>query len=530
MYTGQKIWVGRGGADSFLLPSMANRHGLIAGASGTGKTITLKVLAESFSDMGVPVFLSDIKGDLAGMCLPGEASASLDKRLEKFGLTDFSYQSYPVCFWDVYGKNGHPVRTTVSDMGPLLLARLMGLSDVQQGVLEILFRIADDKGLLLLDLKDLKAMLQYASDHRDDLSKDYGNMSPQTLSALLRDVLVLESNGGSQFFGEPALDIQDWIKTDVSGRGYINILDCTELFLNPLLYATFMLWMLNELFESLPEAGDLEKPRLVFFFDEAHLLFDDMPKALIQKIEQVVKLIRSKAVGVYFISQSPSDLPDEVLAQLSNRVQHALRSYTPAEQKAVRTAAQTFRPNPAFDTAQAISELGTGEALVSFLDEEGRPGIVDRAMILPPQSRMGTIPPQVRQDIMNCSEMGAKYAQTLDRYSAYENLQHQQQLEEEAIANQKAAEAAAKQAQEAEKIRQKELIQQQRELARLSAAEERERQKILRSAALEQRREQQRQQRELERMFTSAASGFTGSFGREIGKTIARGLFGSRRR
>lgn len=530
MYTGQKIWVGRGEGDAFLLPSMANRHGLIAGASGTGKTITLKVLAEAFSDMGVPVFLSDIKGDLAGMCLPGEASDSLNKRLERFGLADFLYQSYPTCFWDVYGKKGHPVRTTVSDMGPLLLSRLMDLSDVQKGVLEVIFRIADDKGLLLLDLKDLKAMLQYVSDNRASLSKDYGNMSAQTLSALLRNVLVLEDNGGDQFFAEPALDIEDWMKTDISGRGYINILDCTELFLNPMLYATFMLWMLNELFERLPEAGDLDKPRLVFFFDEAHLLFNDMPKALLQKIEQVVKLIRSKAVGVYFISQSPSDLPDEVLAQLGNRVQHALRSYTPAEQKAVRTAAQTFRPNPAFDTAQVISELGTGEALVSFLDEEGRPGIVDRVMILPPQSHMGTIADEVRKDVMDCSEMGAKYDESIDRYSAYENLQHQQDLDEQTQLEQEEARKKAALEEETEKNLQREQIVRQRQLAKEAAAAERERQKELRAAALEQRRQQQRQQKELEQLITSAANGLSGSFGRELGKTIARGLFGSRRR
>ena len=360
-----KIWIGRGGEDCYLLPSMANRHGLITGATGTGKTISLKVLAESFSAIGVPVFLADVKGDLAGMCRAGEVTSALEKRLEFFGLADFPYQEFPTCFWDLYGQKGHPIRTTVSDFGPILLSRLMELTDVQQSVLEMLFRIADDKGLLLLDMKDLRSMIRYASEHRAEYLAEYGNMTPQSLGALQRKVLVLEDNGGGLFFGEPALDIRDWMKYDLAGRGYINVLDCTELFLHPTMYATFMIWLLNALYETMPEIGDPEKPRLVFFFDEAHLLFETMPRAIITKLEQVIRLIRSKGIGVYFITQTPADIPDNILAQLSNKIQHALHAYTPKDQKAVRTAAESFRPNPAFDTATAISELRTGEALIS---------------------------------------------------------------------------------------------------------------------------------------------------------------------
>ena len=529
MHADHKIWLGRGDKDCYLHPAMANRHGLIAGASGTGKTITLKVLAESFSDMGVPVFLADIKGDLSGMCVPGQSSAALEKRLAHFGLTQFPYQAFPTCYWDVYGKGGHPVRTTISDMGPLLISRLMGLTDIQQSVLESVFRIADDQGLLLLDMKDLKAMLQHVSEHRKEYITDYGNMSPQSLGAVLRNVMVLEDNGGDIFFGEPALDIYDWMKNDVSGKGYINILDCTQLFLNPTLYATFMLWLLNELFERLPEAGDLDKPKLVFFFDEAHLLFDDMPKALMQKLEQVIKLIRSKGVGIYFITQSPSDIPDVVLAQLSNRVQHALRAYTPKEQKAVKVAAETFRPNPAFDTVTAITQLGTGEALVSTLDEEGRPSMVEKATIMPPQSLMGPVAAEVRADVMECSEMGPKYDQLLDRYSAYENLEQQNQLQAQREA-QAAALAEQQKAAEAQRLaHEKEYAALQRQWAEEAAAAEREHQKQLRKLQEQQRKEEERKKKEMQKILTSAARGFSSSIGRELGKSIIRGLFGSRK-
>lgn len=428
MFINDKIWIGRGDEDCFLLPNMANRHGLICGASGTGKTITLKVLAESFSAMGVPVFLADIKGDLSGMCQSGEMTESLAKRVAKFGFTDgFPFQSFPTCFWDVYGEKGHPVRTTISEMGPSLLSRLMALSDVQDSVLASIFNIADDHGLELIDMKDLKAMVQHVAANVKDYISEYGNMSTQSLGALLRNINVLDSEGGNIFFGEPAIEIEDWMKYDVSGQGYINILDCTELFHHPTLYATFMLWLLDELFEKLPEVGDPEKPKLVFFFDEAHLLFRDMPKALLAKIEQLVKLIRSKGVGIYFITQNPMDVPDCVLAQLSNRIEHALRAYTPKEQKAVRVAAETFRANPLFNTADAISELGTGEALISCLDEKGIPSIVQRAKVLCPQSTMGECDPSLRAQVLDDSEMGPKYNESVDNYSAYEALQQLQE-------------------------------------------------------------------------------------------------------
>ena len=388
MFTDNKIWLAQSDKRLFLLPNMANRHGLIAGATGTGKTVTMKVMAESFSEMGVPVFLADIKGDLTGMCKPGKDSADMQARIQRFGIEDFSYHGYPTRFWDIFGEVGHPVRVTVSSMGPVLLSRLLGLTEIQSGVLNIVFKVADDNGLLLLDLKDLRAMLQFVGENRAEFTVEYGNVSAASIGAIQRALLAFEQEGGELFFGEPELDITDWMATDVNGRGYINVLSSQKLIQSPTVYATFLLWMLTELFERLPEVGDLDKPKMIFFFDEAHLLFNGMPKALLQKIVQVVKLIRSKAVGVYFISQSPSDIPGDVLAQLSNRVQHALRAYTPDEQKAVRAAARAFRANPAFKTEDAIMELGVGEALVSFLDEEGIPSIVERASILPPQSLM----------------------------------------------------------------------------------------------------------------------------------------------
>lgn len=405
MYAKGKIWIGKGAIPVYLLPQMANRHGLIAGASGTGKTFTLKVLAESFSDLGVPVFLADIKGDLAGLAVKGDGD------------------SYPVQFWDLFGQNGHPVRTTISEMGSLLLARILGLNDTQTSVLNLVFRIADEKGLLLSDLKDLKAMLQYTGENGKEFTLTYGNIPKQTIGAIQRSLIALEDQGGELFFGEPALDIFDWMKTAYDGRGFINILHSVTLYQSPSLYSTFLLWMLSELFEALPEAGDLEKPKMVFFFDEAHLLFRDAPKSLQEKIEQVVRLVRSKGIGVYFITQNPMDLPQNVLNQLGNRIQHALRAYTPTEIKNVVAAAESFRPNPAFDTKTAITELATGEALISCLDEEGRPSIVERAFILSPQSQFGTIDDTVRKQIIAASPMSGKYEREQDRESAFEQLQ-----------------------------------------------------------------------------------------------------------
>ena len=421
LYEGN-IWVGTGEHPACLLPQMANRHGLIAGATGTGKTVSLKVLAEGFSDMGVPVFLADVKGDLSGMVQPGEHSDAIAQRLGQCGVPSFCYQPYPTVFWDVYGEQGHPVRATISEMGPVLLSRMLGLNDTQAGVMNILFRVADDEGMLLLDIKDLKAMLAYLGEHARDYTLQYGNVSAATVGAIQRAVAVLEGQGGDCFFGEPALDIADWLQLDSEGRGVINILAADKLFMNPVMYSTFLLWMLSELYELLPEQGDSDKPRIVFFFDEAHLLFNDCSKSLMEKIEQVVRLIRSKGVGVYFVTQSPADIPMSILGQLGNRVQHALRAYTPLEQKAVRTAAQTFRPNPAFSTEEAITTLATGEALVSFLDAEGAPGIVEKATILPPQSSMKGIDSAVRQECLETSVFAGVYDDVIDRESAYELL------------------------------------------------------------------------------------------------------------
>lgn len=417
-----KIWVAKSGVPVYMYPKMSTRHGLIAGATGTGKTITSKVLAEAFSDMGVPVFMADIKGDVSGLGMQGEINEKIASRIEKLGVTGFSPAAYPVRFFDVYGKKGIPARATISEMGPDLLARLLELNDVQSGVLSIVFRVADDKGLLLLDLKDLRAMVQYVGDHAGEYTTRYGNIASQSIGAVQRSLLRLEDQGGEVFFGEPALNVMDWISLDSSGRGYINILHCVELFQAPLLYSTFMLWMLSEIYENLPEVGDLDKPKMVFFFDEAHLIFNDAPKALVQKIEQVVKLVRSKGVGIYFITQVPSDIPDSVLSQLGNKVQHALRAFTPNELKAVKAAAQSFRENPAIDTENALGELGTGEGLVSFLGEDGIPGIVERAMILPPQSMIGAMDDQTRVYMNSTSDLYAKYYREVDRESAYELL------------------------------------------------------------------------------------------------------------
>jgi DNA helicase HerA-like ATPase len=416
-----KIFVGKSGKPELLTLGLANRHGLVAGATGTGKTVTLQVLAEGFSRAGVPVFAADIKGDLSGVGAVGEAKDALVKRAKDMG---FKYEpdEFPVVFWDLFGEQGHPIRATISEMGPLLLSRLMDLNDVQEGVLNIAFRVADDQGLPLLDLKDLRAILTFVAENADQLTTQYGNVAKQTVGTIQRQILVLENQGGTKFFSEPALELKDFMRTDRDGRGIINILAADKLMENPRLYATFLLWLLSELFEEMPEVGDPPKPKLVFFFDEAHLLFTDAPKALLDKIEQVVRLIRSKGVGVYFVTQNPLDVPDKVLAQLGNRVQHALRAFTPRDQKAVKAAADTFRPNPKLKTAQVITELGKGEALVSFLEGNGIPSLVERTMIRPPAARIGPLTPEERKAIITKSPMKGKYDQSVDSESAYEML------------------------------------------------------------------------------------------------------------
>lgn len=410
------------GKEITLLPHMANRHGLITGATGTGKTVTLQKMAESFAGIGVPVFLADVKGDLAGIGAAGVASEKMLKRLEGIGIKDFKPRANTAVFWDVFGEKGHPVRATISDMGPLLISRLLNLNETQTGVLTLVFKIADDNGLLLLDLKDLRAMIQFVGDNAKQFTTEYGNVSAASIGAIQRGLLAIGEQGADRFFGEPMLDIADLMQTDSEGRGVINVLFADKLYNSPKLYSTFLLWMLAELFEQLPEVGDVEKPKLVFFFDEAHLLFNDAPAALLEKIEQVVRLIRSKGIGVYFVTQNPLDIPDTVLAQLGNRVQHALRAFTPRDQKAVKTAADTMRPNPAFDAASVIMELGVGEALISFLDEKGRPAQVERSFVIAPCSRLGVLTDAERQEAISKSTVYGHYEKTLDRESAYEKL------------------------------------------------------------------------------------------------------------
>jgi DNA double-strand break repair helicase HerA and related ATPase len=407
--------------------AMANRHGLIAGATGTGKTVTLQVLAENFSRSGVPVFMADVKGDLSGIAAKGSPHKKIDERLEAIGLTDYQQKAYPTVFWDLYGVNGHPVRTTISEFGPLLLSSFMDLNDTQTGLLYTAFKIADDDGLLLLDLKDLQAMLAWMKNQRKELETNYGGISSASIAAIQRQLLVLEEQGASQFFGEPALQLDDLIKTDFGGNGVINILDATQLIHEPRLYAIFLLWLISELFEELPEVGDSDRPKLVFFFDEAHLLFDKAPDSLLEKLEQVVRLIRSKGVGIYFVTQSPADIPEEILGQLGNRVQHALRAFTPKDQKSVKVAAQTFRPNPSFSTEAVITSLGVGEALVSVLDEKGTPSPVQKTLISPPESRIGPLTQPEREENALRSPYRGRYDQLLDRESAWEILKNRSQ-------------------------------------------------------------------------------------------------------
>lgn len=511
-----KIWVGTSGDEKvYIYPKMANRHGLIAGATGTGKTVTLKVLAESFSDAGVPVFLADVKGDLAGMCMFGTESDSVKKRVDEMGLAaeGFDFSSYPTTYWDIYGEKGMPLRATISEMGPLLLSRILDLNDTQSDILTIIFKIADDEGLLLLDTKDLKSMIQYVSDHSKEYALEYGNMAKQSLAAILRSVVALEAEGGDKFFGEPAVSIGDWLCTDCSGKGAIQVLDCQKLINNPNMYSTFMLWMMAELFETLPEAGDRPKPKMVFFFDEAHLLFENASKTLLSKIEQVVKLIRSKGVGIYFITQNPADIPDDVLGQLGNKVQHALRAYTPKEQRGAKAAAQSFRENPEFDTYEVLSQLGIGEALVSVLDEEGIPTVVKRCNILPPQSQMGALDDETRKSEILNNLLYTKYTQELDRESAYELLTKKVAAEEEEAAEAKAAA-------DAEKLRLKEEAAEEKQ--RLKEAEAAEKQRLR-----EAEKEKAAKEKQMKRAVKSVASSATGTIGRELGKTIGNSVGGS---
>lgn len=440
-----------------LLLPLANRHGLIAGATGTGKTVTLQILTEGFSKAGVPVFAADVKGDLSGVSQSGSVDHKLhDKLLQramKIGLGDYDYSSMPTTFWDLYGDQGHPVRTTISEMGPTLLARLMGLNDTQEGILTIAFELADDEDMLLLDMKDLRALLNFISDNKADISREYGNVTSQSVAAIQRQLLKLERAGADEFFAEPALELADLMRVDENGQGVVNILAADELINSPDLYSTFLLWLLSELFEELPEVGNPDKPKMVFFFDEAHLLFEDAPKALVDKIEQVARLIRSKGVGIYFVTQNPADIPDSVLGQLGNRIQHALRAYTPKEQKSIRAAASSFRENPAFDTEEVITDLGVGEALVSMLDAKGIPGIVGRTLIRPPASRLGPATKAERKGIIAGSALEGKYKETIDRESAYEELEKKVQAREKAEAEAEAEEAKAEAAEKKAKAK-----------------------------------------------------------------------------
>ena len=523
MYYDDKIWIGDSDGEKVcILPRMANRHGLIAGATGTGKTVTLKVLAESFSDAGVPVFLADVKGDLAGMCRPGKDSSDMQERMDYFGLNrcGFSFQAFPSVFWDVYGKMGIPLRTTISEMGPILLGRLMDLTPAQTDVLNIAFKIADDISLLLIDTKDLKAMLQYIGENAADFSMEYGNIPKQSVTTIIRHIVALETKGAEEYFTEPALNIADWFSTGAGGRGTINILDCRELVNDPTMYSIFLLWMLSELFETLPEIGDPAKPRMVFFFDEAHLLFDNVSKTLQEKIEQIVKLIRSRGVGIYFITQAPKDIPDGVLSQLGNKIQHALRAYTPADEKGIKAAAASFRVNPAFDTKKVLSELGTGEALVSVLDEDGIPTVVKRCRILPPQSLMGPISDEEKQQEVLMNNLYLRYKNAEDPDSAYEFFQRKRQQDALELEQQKRDEAARKTAEKeriaAEKAAEKE---------RIAAEKAAEKERIAAEKAAQ--REAEKKQRAMKSGIRSVASSAAGTIGREVGNTLGKTLGGS---
>lgn len=528
------LYIAKSDHELFLLPRMANRHGLVAGATGTGKTVTLQTMAENFSRIGVPVFCADVKGDLSGISQPAGENPKVQARVEQLGLTDWAAQGNPVVFWDVYGEKGHPVRTTISDMGPLLLARLLNLNDTQSGVLSIIFKIADDKNLLLLDLKDLRAMVKHVGDHAAEYKTEYGNISPASVGAIQRGLLQLEEQGADKFFGEPALNLDDLIQTDGNGKGVVNILVADKLIQAPKVYATMLLWQLAELFENLPEVGDVEKPKLVFFFDEAHLLFEDAPDALQDKIEQVVRLIRSKGVGVYFVTQNPMDVPDKILGQLGNRIQHALRAFTPRDQKAVQVAADTFRSNPNLDLRAAITELGVGEALVSFLDEKGAPSVTERAFVLPPRSQIGAITPEQRQALLHASILAGTYEQVRDRESAFELLKkdadaaaaeaEQARLQKDQEAAQKKAEAEQKKVESAQKKAEAERAKAEAAAAKQAAQAAKEQERL----AKEQAKEQARLQKEAEqRAKNDPFNKILGNVGSQVGKEITRGIFGT---
>ena len=506
--------------DVVLHSKFANRHGLIAGATGTGKTVTLKVLAESFSRLGVPVFLADAKGDVSSLAQAGASNPKFDERIKSLGIDSIPFAASPVVFWDLFAEQGHPIRTTITEIGPLLLARMLNLNDTQEGVLSAVFRIADDQGMLLIDFKDLKAMIGYVSEHAAEFKAEYGNLSPASLGAIQRNLLALADQGGDQFFGEPSLNILDFIQTDSNGHGYINILAADKLMNTPKLYATFLLWMLSELFEQLPEVGDMDKPKLVFFFDEAHLLFDNANVALQEKIEQVVRLIRSKGVGIYFVTQNPLDLPESVLGQLGNRVQHALRAFTPKDQKAVKTAADTFRANPEFKVEQAITELAVGEALISCLDEQGTPQVVERAWVMPPYSSFTPISPEQRQALISQSIVAGIYEKSLDRESAFELLQNKVvERQQQAVQIE----------QEKQQAKEQELLakQQAKEAETLAKQQAREQERI----AKEQQKEAEREAKQREKLIQDTVGTFAKSAARSLGgstgQKIVRGLLGS---
>ena len=529
-----KIWAAQtdDGRTVCILPKMANRHGLIAGATGTGKTVTLKVLAESFSDMGVPVFLADVKGDLAGMIQPGVDSEDMQKRAAKFGLDEagFTYHAYPTTFWDIYGMKGLPLRTTISEMGPLLLSHILNLNETQSQILTIVFKIADDNTLLLIDTKDLKAILNYVDENSKEFSKEYGNIATSSVAAIMRAITTLELKGGDKFLGEPALNINDWFTLGSDGKGMINILDSESLINDSALYSTFLLWMLSELFQTLPEVGDLDKPKMVFFFDEAHLLFKDTPKILLDKIEQVVKLIRSKGVGVFFVTQNPRDIPDGVLAQLGNKIEHGLHAYTPADQKTVKAAAESFRENPAFDTYETLMNLGTGEAVVSFLDENGMPQISEKVSILPPQSKMGEVDDTARDTAIKSSILYSKYANAVDPDSAYEFLQRKG-LEEQAAAEKAAQDTAAQKAADDKaaadaKAEAKEKADAAKAAAKAAADQEKAEIKAQADAEKAAAKAAQKEACSRKRAAKSVASTVTGTLGREVGKQVGKS-FGS---
>jgi len=550
MILDNKLWIAQSDIPILLCPKMANRHGLVTGATGTGKTTTVKVLAESFSSIGVPVFISDVKGDISGLSQPGVDSEKMQARINNFGIQNWTYTGFPTEFWDIFGDKGHPIRVTISDMGPTLISRLLSLSDVQEGVLNLVFHIADEKGLMLLDLKDLRSMLSYCADHRTEFTTDYGNMSAQSIGAIQRALLTLEEQGGDEFFGEPSFNIADWINFNDEGKGYINILNATKLINSPLLYSTFLLWMMSELFEKLPEEGDMELPKMVFFFDEAHLLFNDAPKALLDKVTQIVKLIRSKGVGIYFISQNPSDIPDSIQGQLQNRIQHALHAYTPAEQKAVKVAASTFRANPNFSTIDAISNLGVGEVLVSFLDEKGVPTIVEQAKVLPPQSLMAPASDELVKKMILNSDMEDIYRVPYDRSSAYELINIMKMSDEELKAKAleeeerikaeaaKAKEEAAKQKEEEKaaaakaKEEEKAAAAKKKEEEKAAAAKKKEEERAAAAKKKEEEKAAAKKEKEAAKYKNIMMKGLergVSSAGTQLGRSIMRGILGTKK-